>query len=256
MCRGVICVIVFLVFLKHICWHLHLHEFTVLEKKSVNGKEPGLLCHYRYILPIYRYIQMYTSQGRHTEISEIRREYDDRNNILEKAIKKGETWASRLILLSIFSGKSQSNTQHQLSTFMSPLLLYSHIPWHLISTLSQETNSISLDLGWKGQHGNGGERSKFYFSRFSVSAPSILLRCTSQEYFDIPLLKKQRAVFLMSASSECWFFTLYHLNSLVTVSLSFLHVLVILFSFFFCVNFPFLFPQQVWSGVGIHLLYK
>lgn len=35
--------------------------------------------------------QMYTSQGRYTEISEIRQEYDDRNSILEKTIKKAET---------------------------------------------------------------------------------------------------------------------------------------------------------------------
>lgn len=35
--------------------------------------------------------QMYTSQGTHTEISEIRQECDKRKNILEKTIKKAET---------------------------------------------------------------------------------------------------------------------------------------------------------------------
>lgn len=37
MCRGVIHLMAFLVFLKHLCWHSHLHEFTVLElKNSIN----------------------------------------------------------------------------------------------------------------------------------------------------------------------------------------------------------------------------
>lgn len=35
--------------------------------------------------------QMYTSQGTYKEISEIRQEYDERKNILEKTIKKAET---------------------------------------------------------------------------------------------------------------------------------------------------------------------
>lgn len=157
--------------------------------------------------------------------------------------------------LSAFSGKSYSNTQHQLSTSMSPLLLYSHILWCLISTLSWETNSVFLDCRWVGQDGHGGEKSKFYFSHSSVSAPPILLRSTSQEYFDIHFSKNKRlsSLCLLQVSAD---FSLFRLNSLMIASLSFLHVWAILFSLFFCVNFPFHFSHQVWPGVEIHPLYK
>lgn len=155
---------------------------------------------------------------------------------------------SRLTLPSSFSGKNYSNTQHQLSIFMSPGPLYSRIPWHLNSTLSRETNSISL--GW------GGEKRKLYISHSSISAHPIL-PSTSWEYFNTPLLRKQRIAFLMSTSCECCSFVfLSHLYSLMVASLSFLHVWVISLFLFFCVNFPFHFPHQVWPVVGISPLYR